>query len=236
VELLVVTAIISVLFALAMPALRVARAKFNTMKCLNNMRNIGGALQVYANEWKGMLPRHYSDHPDVEGDWRQRLNPYLDVRSNRIQTINDGAAAYRTTFMCDSPIWWCPSAKKIFISWYAPGKPRYNFHYGYNPYVMGTTGGTRDVTGPWAMRLNAPPVPSRTIVIGEGNQNSSWLRLDEVVERTGQRASNHRISHDFGNGANYLFADGHAEYIRGNQGTGPYASSYTNTQRLWRWW
>ena len=59
VELLVVVGIIALLIAILMPALSGARRQAMTIKCAANLRTIGHAMQSYANEHKGMVPRDY---------------------------------------------------------------------------------------------------------------------------------------------------------------------------------
>src|SRR5688572_11732740 len=56
VELLVVIGIIAVLIAILLPALRKARQAAVTAACLSNLRQIGLAFHIYANENKGWLP------------------------------------------------------------------------------------------------------------------------------------------------------------------------------------
>ena len=67
VELLVVVGIIALLIALLMPALSAARSQANTLKCASNLHAIGHAMQQYANDFKGRIPRGY--HYD---DWYRR--------------------------------------------------------------------------------------------------------------------------------------------------------------------
>ena len=55
VELLVVIGIIAVLIGMLMPALQAARKQALDAQCKSNMRQIGVALQIYANEWRGWL-------------------------------------------------------------------------------------------------------------------------------------------------------------------------------------
>ena len=51
VELLVVIAIVSILAALLLPALSRARQSARTAACLNNLRQIGLAAVMYANDY-----------------------------------------------------------------------------------------------------------------------------------------------------------------------------------------
>ena len=59
VELLVVIGIISVLIAVLMPALGAARRQAQTIQCGSHLRTIGQAMQLYANDNKGRIPRDY---------------------------------------------------------------------------------------------------------------------------------------------------------------------------------
>ncbi len=56
IELLVVIAIISILAALLAPALKNARESAQSNVCMNNLKQIGAALFLYANENGDLLP------------------------------------------------------------------------------------------------------------------------------------------------------------------------------------
>ncbi|MBI4024123.1 MAG: DUF1559 domain-containing protein [Verrucomicrobia bacterium] len=98
IELLVVIAIISLLAALLSPALKSARDKGRAAACMNNLKQTGLAMHIYADDNDGMFPVG----PDGNGYWWPNvLYPYLQAK-----------------IMADVKVWKCPSdtSSYIFIS------------------------------------------------------------------------------------------------------------------------
>lgn len=100
IELMVVIAIIAVLAALILPALSGARAKSKQVTCLNNLKQISLALQLYANDdgecyprAAGTVPWDTKDADDDTYGWMQQLLPYASNRKI-YKCPSDGRADY----------------------------------------------------------------------------------------------------------------------------------------------
>ncbi len=118
VELLVVIGIIAILVGILLPALNRARAAANEAKCMSNMRQWGSALLMYANQYRGFLPRDGDDGVqavpvgrwDDEGLWFNAVPPLTGAKSYWQQIQDDRAGKTRLPSSGDASLFICPSA------------------------------------------------------------------------------------------------------------------------------
>ncbi len=109
IELLTVVAILSVLMALLLPALRGAKGRANTVSCASNERQIGVGFNAYLVDNTGYYP--YLTRWLVNGEtpsWYAALSPYLGYSTNGMASgSQDWVAGALTT--CRVKTLLCPS-------------------------------------------------------------------------------------------------------------------------------
>jgi prepilin-type N-terminal cleavage/methylation domain-containing protein/prepilin-type processing-associated H-X9-DG protein len=110
IELLVVIAIIAILAALLLPSLRSARDSAKAVQCMNNLRQIGAALALYANDNEDMVVPLY-----VGSYWAWAIDRYLVNRP-----VSYSAVVY-------SPTWNCPKnpSRVVASGGWSSGYPSY---------------------------------------------------------------------------------------------------------------
>jgi prepilin-type N-terminal cleavage/methylation domain-containing protein/prepilin-type processing-associated H-X9-DG protein len=185
IELLVVIAIIAVLAGLLLPALARAKESARSIQCLSQMRQLGLAVQLYADENGDEFPRsQHSAFTHRQFTWGRALAPQLG--SDPATWTNLLRAVYR-----------CPTDRRTN-----------GWSYGLNVYFE--LGPDDDYAGKpqtWR-RVGNVPRPSATALFAENASGADhimpnfWLAPQDAVDVASRR---------HGRAANYTFVDGHAE-------------------------
>jgi prepilin-type N-terminal cleavage/methylation domain-containing protein/prepilin-type processing-associated H-X9-DG protein len=108
VELLVVIGIIAILIAMLLPSLNGARRQARAVRCLANLRQVGNAYFMYAQQYKGMWPVAVHDKTgthipiDNERRWSDLLAEFV---SSNVQMAKETDIA---TVRRNSVLWGCP--------------------------------------------------------------------------------------------------------------------------------
>jgi prepilin-type N-terminal cleavage/methylation domain-containing protein/prepilin-type processing-associated H-X9-DG protein len=198
VELMVVTALLAVISLLVLALARASLRASRQAQCMGNLRNLGGALHLYATDHDGRFPET-THTAGLEGAWVYALEPYLgDFDESRI----------------------CPEDPQRRERLRARGTS-----YVLNSYLfVPETDPFGEPVGPALTRLNAVPDPARTLLAficsdttgtGPGNDHthsnqwSSWAAVCRDISPD-RFADSSNANHTRGK-SNYLYADGRVE-------------------------
>jgi prepilin-type N-terminal cleavage/methylation domain-containing protein/prepilin-type processing-associated H-X9-DG protein len=154
IELLVVIGIIGVLASLLMPAFSRAKGKANDVKCISNLRQIGIALSIYADEYQGKLP--YAERVPTNP-----VNP-TNVLPRIVNVLSNYVGGAVAVFRCpkDRFGWYQKEGSSYEWNYQANGQPivlpgvisgiqmtavKARLMYDYENFHPGSTNGTKNV-------------------------------------------------------------------------------------------
>ena len=210
IELLVVVAIIAILAAMLLPALSKARERARTAVCMNNLKQQGLALMMYANDYNGwMIGMAMDDFAGGDGFYWNRHLIMKGYIGNANTLADLSSATHGTVFICPSDKtpykedWWrWPTI--TYLSYGVNGKicgGLYAPSYAYEWLKLSEI--ERSIKGAVASVLAGDSVYYYL------DFNSNWA--NNPYDPTAP-AFNIRSDHD--GGANFLYCDGHVKWLK----------------------
>lgn len=195
IELLVVMAIIAILAALLLPVLARARSKASSVQCLSQMRQIGLATSMYADDNDGYLPR--SSHSAMaygQLPWGYALVPHL-LGKHFTRPDSIWTNLFNTLYHCPRDV-----------------RKKSDWSYGKNVYPELSA---EETGGPTWHRLCQIQRPTATVLYAEKFASSMADHLMAHFWVEGARPEVDGNRHD--QRSNYVYCDGHAAKQRFEQ-------------------
>ncbi len=231
IELLVVIAIIAILAAMLLPALASAKARATQSTCLNNLRQWGLAMNLYADDnnqfypasrdlnyvatadhnpvWTEMYACATADPPIGLSDWFNALPPYVAQFPLWEYGVNNQS---NSVFFSSRSIYLCPTANAVPRNPSTDPDPAVGptFHYGMN------------------QRINYPAAPEAPFKITQAVHPSAFVVFSEQrvhASETPYFGNNpndlsstyncyNRFSGRHNAGGNIVFSDGHVSWFK----------------------
>ncbi len=204
IELLVVIAIIGILAAMLLPALNGARDRAKTISCVSNLKQIGLAIVLYADDYGGYMPQ--ASTTDGIG-WQDRLVKYLKQITGTV-----GVGDY--TWRRNQHVFCCPASKLNNIKM----GPLASDTYGYESYGVSKQFMTSQIECSKLYRMDSVDRPADKALVFDYNDlkpGSSTDAPSDVNTMDGSKPTQltTRIipRHNKGNVVNVLWVDTHVE-------------------------
>ena len=229
IELLVVIAIICILVAIAVPSFRTVQEDSRTTKCANNLRQIGTAYSLYADDHANQFPQsggviewNKTSGLTNQQSWMQQLATYLG---------NSPDPSVSTT---KNSVFTCPSSSLINDS----TKYYSYFNSAYAALAYSQSAQTQGGTGANPGDTQYPPVkrtliahPSEQLLSGDVSC-SEWGTSEKTDADKVDYTVNpiDKLSGFHNNTVNLLFVDGHVEAEKWQTST--YSEGYFDPTRM----
>jgi prepilin-type N-terminal cleavage/methylation domain-containing protein/prepilin-type processing-associated H-X9-DG protein len=208
IELLVVIAIIAILAAILFPVFAQAREAARKTQCLSNLKQLGTAISLYTQDFDETLPMANYASASGNTSWQFLVDPY--VKANFPNVVNVSANQRLSVYVC-------PNQQKTGDG---TTSNRYSSSYAANAWVMAAFDGNRPQSA-WGsvVSLAAVQFPANLVLLSPHRGNCVWSEGDDRSQGNSGSvgACNRgyvvaRMRHN--DGANYLFVDSHAKWIK----------------------
>jgi prepilin-type N-terminal cleavage/methylation domain-containing protein len=196
IELLVVIAIIAILAGMLLPALGRAKIAAKSISSLNNLRQLGLGLQLYAGDQEGYFPKHSSLKSETTAlgrprtRWADYIFPYM--QNEKVYTSPNLTKQDREHMT------------KPFAHALLEGRESFFGGYGYNYQYLGNARQPSEEYRPFHAKDTAIKAPSNTLAIGDTK---------------GARKGNPENPYGFGGSGVYVLDPPLGSFILGSKGS-----------------
>jgi prepilin-type N-terminal cleavage/methylation domain-containing protein/prepilin-type processing-associated H-X9-DG protein len=210
IELLVVIAIIAILAAILFPVFAQARAKARQATCLSNLKQLGTAFMMYAQDYDETYPMCNYQAPGTTNNitWQYFIDPYVKAA---FPNVISNSANQRLS------IYVCPEFGKTGDG---TTSARPSSSYGANAYVLASFDVNRP-TSAWGTVKSMASLqsPASVVLLSPHRGNCVWSEGDDRSKGNSGSLPNCNIGYvvarmRHNDGANYLLGDGHAKWFR----------------------
>lgn len=189
VELLTVIAIIAILAVILVPVIGKVKHASHSSQCKSNLRQIGAALSMYANDHQYRYPIFYLSADDSESAKATYWHALLLE-----QEYISRSESHR--------IYYCPNAEHYQFAW---GKTCYGLNGNFHREKVGDKYLSN-------FSLHKVVNPSRTVLVGDVAVNPQWGSGGSSILHPEKGSQfNTMTFRESGNTGNLLFVDGHVE-------------------------